>query len=143
MREVRRSALLPYRPDAVYRLVADVESYPEFLPWCRSAKVISRKDGELTATVGLESGLARATFTTRNRLDPGRSVTMSLVDGPFEALEGRWDFTPVGEEGTRADLVVRFTTRGFAGAFALGPAFEAACNRLVDAFAARAREVYG
>jgi ribosome-associated toxin RatA of RatAB toxin-antitoxin module len=67
---------------------------------------------------------------------------MSLVDGPFESLEGRWDFTPVGD-GTRAGLLVRFETRGFAGAMALGPAFEAACNHLVDAFARRAREVFG
>jgi ribosome-associated toxin RatA of RatAB toxin-antitoxin module len=143
MREVRRSALLPYRPDAVYGLVADVERYPEFLPWCRSATVIARAPGEVTATLGLESGLARARFTTRNRLEPPHSVTMSLVDGPFESLEGRWDFTPVGESGTRADLAVRFATQGLAGALALGPAFEAACNRLVDAFAARARQVYG
>jgi ribosome-associated toxin RatA of RatAB toxin-antitoxin module len=70
-------------------------------------------------------------------------MTMSLVDGPFEALEGRWDFTPVGEAGTRADLAVRFATRGVAGAIALGPAFEAICNRLMDAFARRAREVFG
>ncbi|MNC91808.1 Ribosome association toxin RatA [compost metagenome] len=82
-------------------------------------------------------------FTTRNRLDPGRSMGMSLVDGPFESLEGRWDFTPVGGEGTRAELRVRFETRGVAGAIALGPAFEAACNQLVDAFARRAREVFG
>jgi ribosome-associated toxin RatA of RatAB toxin-antitoxin module len=68
---------------------------------------------------------------------------MSLVDGPFDSLEGRWDFTPVGDAGTRVDLVVRFETRGIAGALALGPAFEAACNRLVDAFARRARQVFG
>lgn len=141
MREVRRSALLPYPPEAIYGLVADIERYPDFLPWCAAATVTARAQDEITATLSFESGPARASFTTRNRLDPGRSMTMSLVDGPFEALEGRWDFAPAGVDGTRAELAVRFATRGVAGAVVLGPAFEAACNRLVDAFARRARQV--
>jgi ribosome-associated toxin RatA of RatAB toxin-antitoxin module len=143
MREVKRSALLPYPAAAIFGLVADVERYPEFLPWCRSAQVLAREGDGITARLTLASGLARATFTTRNRHVPGRSVAMSLVDGPFDALEGRWDFTPVGDAGTRVDLVVRFTTSGIAGALALGPAFEAACNRLVDAFSRRAQQVFG
>ena len=143
MREVRRSALLPYSPDAIYGLVADFERYPEFLPWCSGARVIDRTGDEVTARLWLASGPVRADFTTRNRHEPGRSVAMSLVDGPFDSLEGRWDFTPVGDAGTRVELVVRFETRGIAGALALGPAFEAACNRLVDAFARRARQVFG
>jgi ribosome-associated toxin RatA of RatAB toxin-antitoxin module len=143
MREVRRSALLPYPPDAIYGLVADIERYPEFLPWCRAARIRSRDGEEVIATLAFASGPARASFTTRNRHVPGRSVTMSLVDGPFESLEGRWDFTPVGDAGTRAELGVRFATSGVAGALVLGPAFEAACDRLVDAFARRARQVFG
>lgn len=141
MREVRRSALLPYPPVAVYGLVADVERYPEFLPWCSAARVLAREGDEVTVRLSLASGLARASFTTRNRHVPARSVTMSLVDGPFETLEGRWDFTAIGVAGTRTDLLVRFATRGITGALALGPAFEVACNRLVDAFARRARQV--
>src|SRR5688572_28418758 len=143
MRDVRRSALLPCSTMQVYGLVADVERYPEFLPWCSEARILERRDDEVTVRLGLSSGLARASFTTRNRLDPGRSMTMSLVDGPFDHLEGRWDFAPIGGDGTRADLQVRFATHGVLGALALAPAFEGACNHLVDAFARRARAVFG
>ena len=143
MREVRRSALLPYAAEQVYGLVADVERYPEFLPWCTAARILASDGDAVTVTLGLSSGIARASFTTRNLLDPGRSVTMSLVDGPFEELEGRWDFTPIRSAGTRADLSVRFATHGLVGALALGPAFEGICNQLVDAFARRARQVFG
>ena len=143
MRDIRRSALLPYSPAQVYGLVAEVERYPEFLPWCTEAKILSAGEREVTVRLGLSSGIARASFTTRNRLEPERSMTMSLVDGPFDHLEGRWDFAPIAQAGTRADLHVRFATRGLARSIALGPAFEAACNHLVDAFARRAREVYG
>jgi ribosome-associated toxin RatA of RatAB toxin-antitoxin module len=143
MREVRRSALLPHAALQVYGLVADVERYPEFLPWCTDARILAAGGDQVTVALGLSSGIARAKFTTRNRLDPGRSMTMSLVDGPFDALEGRWDFTPIDVAGTRADLQVRFATQGAIGALALGPAFEAICNRLVDSFARRARQVFG
>jgi len=143
MREVRRSALLPYSAEQVYGLVADVERYPEFLPWCTAARIVASERDEVTVTLGLASGIARASFTTRNRLDPGRSVSMSLVDGPFEELQGRWDFTPIRTAGSRADLNVRFATHGVIGALALGPAFEGICNHLVDAFARRARQVFG
>jgi ribosome-associated toxin RatA of RatAB toxin-antitoxin module len=143
MRDVRRSALLPYSAEQVYGLVADVERYPEFLPWCTAARILAAEGDEVTVTLGLASGIARASFTTRNRLRHGRSVTMNLVDGPFEHLEGRWDFVPIQSAGMRADLHVRFATHGVIGALALGPAFEGVCNHLVDAFARRARQVFG
>ena len=142
MREVRRSALLPYAPAQVYGLVADVERYPEFLPWCTEARILAGDEREVTVTLGLASGFARASFTTKNRLEPSRSVAMSLVDGPFDLLEGRWDFTPIAAAGTRADLHVRFATHGLVGTLAIGPAFEGICNHLVDAFARRARQVF-
>lgn len=143
MREVRRSALLPYTAEQLYALVADIERYPEFLPWCTDATVVADDGDQVTATLGIASGVGRASFTTRNRLVRDRSVTMSLVDGPFDQFEGRWEFTPIGETGTRADLNVRFATHGLIGVVALGPAFERICNQLVDAFARRARQVYG
>ena len=143
MREVRRSALLPYAVQQVYGLVADVERYPEFLPWCTDATILNGDDREVTVRLGMSSGFARAHFTTRNRLEPSSAITMTLVDGPFDELEGRWDFAVVGGTGTRADLNVRFSTRGVIGALALGRVFEGICNELVDAFARRAHQVYG
>lgn len=142
MREVHRSALLPYTAAQMYALVTDIERYPEFLPWCTSSEIVAEAGDEMTVKLGLSSGFARARFTTRNRMVPDRSVTMSLVDGPFDHLEGRWEFTSIRNAGTRADLHVRFSTHGLVGALALGPAFEGICNHLVDAFARRARQVF-
>jgi ribosome-associated toxin RatA of RatAB toxin-antitoxin module len=143
MREVRRSALLPFTAAQIYGLVTDVERYPEFLPWCTGAQILA-DDGEyMTVRLALARGIVRGSFTTRNHLVPERSVEMSLVDGPFDLLEGRWDFTPIGDAGTRAELQVRFNTHGLAAGIALGPVFETICNELVDAFGRRAREVFG
>ncbi len=142
MREVRRSAILPCSAGRLYALVADVRRYPQFLPWCTAARVLA-EDGEfMTVALDLQRGLVRTSFTTRNRLVPERSVEMRLVDGPFAALEGRWDFAPITDAGTRANLLVRFETRGLLGSLTLGPAFERICSELVDAFARRARQLH-
>ena len=143
MREVHRSALLPFTPAQMYALVADIRSYPEFLPWCTFAEVLEEDDDHVTAKLGLGLGLARASFTTRNRLLPVHGVEMRLVDGPFRSLEGRWEFTPIGDSGTRAALELCFETSGPIGGIVFGPAFEQVCNQLVDAFGRRARQVYG
>lgn len=142
MREVRRSALLPYSTGQMYGLVADVLRYPEFLPWCTGARILADEGEFVTVSLGLQRGLARGSFTTRNRLVPERSVEMRLVEGPFSMLEGRWEFAPIQEAGSRAELLVRFETRGILGGIALGPAFEQICNQMVDAFARRAHQVY-
>lgn len=143
MREVHRSALVPFSSGQMYDLVADVERYPEFLPWCTSAMILIDAGHEVTVQLGLAFGPARGSFTTRNRMTPGSSVEMQLVDGPFSALEGRWQFSPIGDVGTRADLSLQFETSGLISGVLFGPAFEQACNQLVDAFGRRAREVYG
>lgn len=143
MRHVRRSALVPYGVMQMFDLVADVEGYPAFLPWCTGAEVLSR-DGEwVTARLALRRAGASARFTTRNRLIAGECLEMRLLDGPFRSLEGRWDFTAIGEAGSRVALEMRFETASSLAGLLLGPAFEGACNQLVDAFGQRARQVYG
>jgi len=142
MREVRRSALLPYTAGQIFGLVTDVERYPEFLPWCTGARIVVDEGEFVTVSLGLARGVVRGSFTTRNRLVPERSVEMSLVEGPFSLLEGRWDFWPIGQAGTRVELRIRFQTRGLISGLALGPAFEGICNQMVDAFGRRAHQVF-
>lgn len=143
MREVKRSALLTYTATQMFDLVADVERYPEFLPWCTAATVLAREGEMVTAQLALSRGRASARFTTRNRLVPGQFLEMRLLEGPFRSLEGRWDFVAIGEAGSRVELAIAFETQGSLAGIVLGPVFEGICNQLVDAFAQRARRVYG
>ena len=143
MRQVKRSALVPYSATQMFDLVADVERYPAFLPWCTGAEVLER-DGELvTARLALRRAGASARFTTRNRLVTGEFLEMRLLEGPFRSLDGRWDFKAIGTAGSRVELEMNFETMGSLAGLLLGPAFEGACSQLVDAFGQRARQVYG
>jgi len=146
VREVQRSAIVPYPAEAMFALVADVESYPEFLPGCTASTILSREPGGLVASLALSKGPFSSSFTTRNTLEPPRRLTMELVEGPFSSLHGEWTLTPLAGSsaaGCRIELRVRFQFAGTARDLLLGPAFELTCSGLVAAFVERARVVYG
>ncbi len=142
MRKVNKSALVPYPASAMYALVNDVERYPEFLPWCRGARVLSRTEGEMQASLDLARGGFHKTFTTRNTLQPGRAITMTLVHGPFRHLEGRWQFTDLDQEGSKVALDMEFEFTSTVLDLMAGPVFHEICNSLVDAFIRRAAAVH-
>jgi ribosome-associated toxin RatA of RatAB toxin-antitoxin module len=139
MREVKRSALVAQPPSRMFALINDIERYPDFVPGCTHASVKSRAPGEIVATLGVRKGPMQAQITTRNTLEQDRRVHMSLVEGPFNLLEGDWTLTPVGEGGCRVDLVMRFAFKNRMSAMLFEPLFEQTAASLVDAFVARAR----
>jgi len=143
MRRVNKSALVPYPAAAMYALVNDVERYPEFLPWCRGAKVLAHTESEMQASLELARGGFHKTFTTKNALQPGHAITMTLLDGPFKHLEGRWHFTDLDQEGSKVALDMEFEFKSGVLDLMAGPVFHEICNSLVDAFIRRATELHG
>jgi ribosome-associated toxin RatA of RatAB toxin-antitoxin module len=139
MRQVKRSALVAQPPSRMFALINDIESYPAFVPGCTHARVESRSPTEIVATLGVKKGPMQAEITTRNSLEQDRRVVMSLVHGPFKELEGEWTLTPVGTDGCRVDLSMRFAFKNAMSAIIFEPLFEQTAASLVDAFVARAR----
>jgi ribosome-associated toxin RatA of RatAB toxin-antitoxin module len=140
MREVKRSALIAESPARMYALINDIERYPLFVPWCTGARVESRKEGEVVATLTIKRGPLRAEFTTRNLLEPDKRVLMQFVSGPFRVLEGLWTLTALGDLGCRVELEMRFEFANRVAGTLFAPLFEDTAASLVDAFVRRARE---
>jgi ribosome-associated toxin RatA of RatAB toxin-antitoxin module len=140
MREVKRLALVAESPARMYALINDIERYPEFVPWCTAARVVSRKDSEVVATLNIKRGPLRAEFTTRNLLEPDKRVLMQFVSGPFRVLEGLWTLTPLGELGCRVELEMRFEFANRVASALFESLFEDTAASLVDAFVKRARD---
>ena len=140
MREVKRSALIAESPARMYALINDIERYPEFVPWCAAARIESRKDSEVVATLNIKRGPLRAEFTTRNLLEPDKRVLMQFVSGPFRVLEGLWTLTALGELGCRVELEMRFEFANRLAGTLFESLFEDTAASLVDAFVKRARD---
>jgi ribosome-associated toxin RatA of RatAB toxin-antitoxin module len=151
MREVHRSAILPYPRQALFDLVADVESYADFMPWCTASRILSSEsecpqpDGsyEVVARLSLSRGPLKDTFTTRNRVESPSSIRMELEDGPFSDLRGEWRLETLGDDGCKLMLDLQFAFANSIQDMLLGAIFKRSCDQLVDAFVQRAREFYG
>jgi ribosome-associated toxin RatA of RatAB toxin-antitoxin module len=146
MKTVHKSVLIWYSPAEMFALVTDVVSYPQFLPWCDRASVEEETAQGMVAKVGISIAGIRQSFTTRNRHEPDRKVSLKLVNGPFSRLEGDWNFLPLGD-GTQRACKVEFTlcydfNNGTLAAL-VGPVFDKIASSLVDAFVKRASHIYG
>ncbi len=140
---IQRSALLPYPARALYDLVNDVASYPQFLPWCSAAEVLESNDHLMRATLKVGRAGISQQFTTRNALVPGESITMKLEQGPFSALHGVWQFQALSDKACKITLDLSFEYSGALVKATLGPLFNQAANTMVDAFCQRAKQLYG
>jgi ribosome-associated toxin RatA of RatAB toxin-antitoxin module len=146
MKTVHKSVLIWYSPAEMFALVTDVASYPQFLPWCDRASVQDGTAEGMTAKIGISFAGIRQSFTTRNRHEQDRKVSIKLVDGPFSCLEGEWNFLPVGDGSQRAckiEFVLSYDFDNRALAALVGPVFDKIAGSMVDAFVKRASVVYG
>jgi ribosome-associated toxin RatA of RatAB toxin-antitoxin module len=143
LESIQRSALVPFTPEEMYRLVSDIESYPRFLPWCRNSRILSQDIDEVRASIEFSVGSLTRSFTTRNRFQVNKIIEMRLVDGPFSRLDGCWQFDRLGEEGSKISLFMEYEFDNRMLGMVVGPVFNQIANTLVDAFQKRAVEVYG
>ncbi len=138
---------LPYTPPQVFSLVADVERYPEFLPWVSAVRIRERKDSEIRADLIASFGALKETFTShvilrrpRATKDAGE-IHVELVEGPFHFLENQWRFLP-HEEGTIVDFTITFRFRSKVLEKLAGFMFHHALTTMVSAFEKRAEALY-
>lgn len=146
MREVKHSALVAQPPSRLFALINDIESYPQFIPWCTHSKVQSRSEREIVATIGIQRGPLIGEFTTRNELEPHRRIAMHLLSGPFRVLEGEWLLSAIapgaagGAGGCRVQLSMKFAFKNPLTAVLFEQQFAQTAASLVDAFIERSRD---
>ena len=139
---------LPYRADQMFALVADVARYPEFLPWTAAARIRSRSaidGGELMAAdLVISFKVFRERFGSRVTLLPGQNrILTEYIDGPFKHLKSVWTFADRPEGGCEVGFEVDFEFRNAILAGIIGLVFNEAMQRVVRAFEARAKVLYG
>ncbi len=134
--------IVPYRPEQLFDLVADVGKYPQFLPWCVAARVRSRTPKELIADITVGFGPFRETFTSRDTLARPDTIRVRYESGPFRYLNNTWVFLP-HDDGCEVDFFIDFEFSSRILQATIGMVFNEAVRRMVGAFMKRARDVYG
>ena len=143
MPEVNKSVLVEFSPAQMYALVDAVERYPEFLPWCGGASVGYRDEHKTRATIDISYRGIKQSFTTENLKEPGRTIWVKLVEGPFKTLDGGWRFVPLADHGCKVEFRLHYEFSNKLLAKLVGPVFSFIANTFIEAFVRRARSIYG
>jgi coenzyme Q-binding protein COQ10 len=148
MPSFRTSHVVNHTPQQMFDLVADVESYPQFVPLCQSLRVRRRfagPDGSEVLTADMEVGYKaiRERFTSRVTLDrAARRIDVEYIDGPFSHLENMWRFVEADGDKCRIEFYIAYEFRSRALATLMGSMFDAAFRKFASAFETRADEVF-
>ncbi len=143
MPHVERSVYVHYSAEQMFDLVEDVESYPQFLPWCEGSQVVAAHAGGVDASIDIAYRGIRARFTTRNQHRYPQQIRLELIEGPFRSLTGHWNFVALRAGACKVQLSLDYEFIGGLLGHAIAPVFDAIANSMVDSFAQRAEQLYG
>ncbi|HEX8405636.1 MAG TPA: type II toxin-antitoxin system RatA family toxin [Duganella sp.] len=143
MAVVHKSVFLGYSAQQMFDLVANIDDYPKFLPWCSGVEIRERTGNVVVASIGINYHGVRQSFTTSNENTPPSTINMKLVDGPFKYLDGVWTFKALREDACKIELDMRYEFSGTLLDKLIGPVFGMIANSMVDSFCKRAETVYG
>jgi len=134
--------VLPYTPTQLFDMIADIERYPDFLPWCRAIRIRKREGNEILADMVIGFKVFRERFTSRVTLNPEQNrIDVAYAEGPFKYLDNHWVFKD-HPEGCEIDFYVDFEFRSRLMQRAVELLFVEAVRRMVGAFEARANSLY-
>ena len=134
---------LPYTPEQVFDLVADVARYDEFLPWVVAVRVRSSSETETVADLVVGFSAFKERFTSRVRKERPRRIEVDYIEGPLKYLHNEWLFEPAADGGTDLHFSVDFAFRSRLFEALAGQMFDRALRRLTGAFERRAAALYG
>ncbi|QZH74781.1 MAG: type II toxin-antitoxin system RatA family toxin [Erythrobacter sp.] len=143
MPAIRETRRLPYSAEQMFDLVADVDRYPEFLPWVVATRVRHDSDSEMTADMLVGFKALREKFTSKVVKHRPDSINVHYVDGPLRDLDNNWTFRNCGEQCCDIEFSVDFTFKNMMFEALAGQYIDRAFRKMVSAFEARAADLYG
>jgi ribosome-associated toxin RatA of RatAB toxin-antitoxin module len=142
MHRVDQSVLVTHSAEELFRLVDDVERYPEFLPWCGGTTVKTKNDDVTEAAIVINFHGIKQSFTTRNTKQFPSRMDVQLIDGPFKTLQGHWNFYPLNEHACKVELVLEYEFTSKWLEKIVGPVFNQIASSLMEAFVRRADSLH-
>jgi ribosome-associated toxin RatA of RatAB toxin-antitoxin module len=139
---VEKTVLVAHSAEQMFNLVDRVEDYPHFLPWCGGASVAEQGGATVHATVHIDYHHLKQHFTTENTRTPPHRIDMTLQDGPFQHLDGSWQFIPLNDSACKIEFRLHYEFSSKLLEKLVGPVFHYIANSFVDAFIHRAEKIY-
>ena len=144
----KESRYLPFEPEKIFNIILDIESYPEFIPWCCASRIKFQKENMITAELVINYKGINAKYTSEviaeypSILNNRYKIKVKNIDGPFKTLNNQWTFTWDKEKNvTRLDFEIDFEMSSSILNKMIGVVFCKATQKMVEAFEKRATEI--
>ena len=122
----------------IFNLINDIESYPNYLPWCTSTEVMKESDNVILGKIYISKSFIKWDFTTKNTIVKNESISLEFVDGPFENLDGKWLFTAIDNHNTRVSLEINYKFKSSLIELSIEPIFTSIMNSILKSFVQQA-----
>ncbi len=142
MTNITKTSIVPYSCEKMFNLVADIENYTKYLPWCTKSEIRHQEDNKVVAAVHLEYLKIKTHFVTQNIQTPFSNISMKLVDGPFKILTGSWNFNPLGTDGCKISFNLHYQFESTLLEKLIDPVFSYISKNIMDCFIQEARKQY-
>jgi len=141
MYTINKNAIVFHSNERMFRLVDEVEFYPEFLPWCGGSEIIKRDGATTIAKIEIKFKGIKQSFTTKNTKKYPHSMSIELVDGPFNRLSGTWNFIEIEKNSCKVELILNYEFKNIILEKLISPIFNMIANTFIDSFVKRAEEI--
>ena len=143
MHKYSNSIVLPFNARQLYEIVIDVESYPEFLPWCLSSRIVKKDDDnnfDAELTVGYKA--IDEKYISRIKAEYEKKIISKAISGPFKSLDSSWYFKNIDKKQCKVDFMIEYQFKSFFLDKVMGSLFKKATIKMLDAFEQRARSLH-
>ena len=142
MAKFSRNAIVPCSAKEMFQLVAEIEKYPEFILWCKFVSYHVDFNDDITAKIKAEVKGIPFNFSTKNKNTPFSSIVISLLEGPFSELSGKWTFSEIAENRCEVGFFIKWRFSSFILEKSSGLIFDQVADKIFEAFIERAYEKY-
>ena len=120
--------------ETIFNLINDVKSYPNYLPWCTKSEVMEESTDIIIGKIFISKSFINWNFSTKNTIKKNESISLELVDGPFESLTGKWLFSPINQFNTRVSLDIDYEFKSSIIELSIEPIFSSIMNSILKSF---------
>jgi ribosome-associated toxin RatA of RatAB toxin-antitoxin module len=134
MKKIYKEEEINVDVETIFNLINEVENYPDFLPWCTKTEVTKESENINIGKIFISKSFIKWNFSTKNTIDVNKSITLSLVDGPFDELNGQWSFKTIDSNNTHVTLEIDYKFKNSLIEISIEPIFSTIMNSILKSF---------
>lgn len=138
MKKIHKEEDINIEITKIFHLINNIEKYPDFLPWCVKTEVEHESKNIINGKIFISKSFIKWSFSTKNTIEKNKSINLSLIDGPFEELNGKWSFIPIDENNTKVSLDINYKFKNSLIELSIEPIFTSIMNSILQSFISQA-----